>query len=96
MSKSIMQTEKECYICRKLGFDTTRNLEEHHVLHGTANRKIAESDGLKVFLCHYHHRQLHDMGAWDRELQEEAQFKYMEYYGKSIAEFRSRYGKSYL
>lgn len=50
MSKSIMQTKKECYVC-----GTTFNLHSHHVLFGTANRKLAEQDGLKVYLCWEHH-----------------------------------------
>lgn len=50
MSKSIMQTEKQCYIC---GAQT--GLESHHVLAGTANRKVSEKYGLTVWLCHRHH-----------------------------------------
>lgn len=50
MSKSIMQTEKQCYIC---GAQT--GLESHHVLAGVANRKISEKYGFKVWLCHRHH-----------------------------------------
>lgn len=94
--KSIMQTERECYICAKLGFHTYKYLEEHHFIHGVANRRLAEADGLKAFLCKYHHQALHDKGEHDKELQKEAQIRYMEYYGKSEDEFRSRYGKSYL
>jgi hypothetical protein len=30
------------------------------------------------------------------ELKKEAQIRYMEYYEKSVDEFRERYGKSYL
>lgn len=50
MSKSIIQSEKECIVCR-----TTLNLEEHHCIYGTANRKNSEKYGLKVWLCHNHH-----------------------------------------
>ena len=97
MAKSIMQTERECYICAKLGFHTTENLEEHHFLHGTANRRCAEADGLKGFLCHYHHSQVHDTDSeWDKILQKEAQIRYMEYYERSVDEFRERYFKSYI
>ena len=35
LSKSIIQAEKECYICRRwYAVKTTRGLEEHHVLNG--------------------------------------------------------------
>ena len=32
------------------------NLEEHHVMFGTADRKLSEKYGLKVMLCPEHHR----------------------------------------
>lgn len=50
MSRSIVQAEKECWFC---GSRVT--LEEHHIFAGTANRKISEKYGLKVWLCHRHH-----------------------------------------
>lgn len=97
MAKSIMQTERECYICNKLGFTTTRNLEEHHFIPGTAKRSLCEHDGLKAYLCEYHHREVHSANSkWMNALKKEAQTRYMEYYGKSIDEFRKRYDKSYL
>ena len=45
--KSIMQVEKSCYLC---GRKTC--LERHHVMSGTANRKLSEKYGLWVWLCH--------------------------------------------
>lgn len=48
--KSIIQDNRECYICRN------PFTEEHHVYYGTANRKLSEKYGLKVWLCPYHHR----------------------------------------
>lgn len=60
MSKSILQDKRsgECYLCKLLlGIDTPAAYrEEHHVMHGTANRKLSEHYGLKVYLCPYHHR----------------------------------------
>ena len=48
--KSILQSDRVCYICgRPFG------LEMHHILGGTANRKLSEKYGLKVWLCHRHH-----------------------------------------
>lgn len=70
MSKSIMQSVKECYLCRKdaealeytgeLGSD---GLEEHHIMFGTANRQQSEKYGLKVWLCHKHHNEDHGLYA---------------------------------
>lgn len=35
MAKSIIQAEKECYICRRwYNVRTTRGMEEHHVITG--------------------------------------------------------------
>lgn len=96
MQKSIMQNERECYICAKLGFHTYKNLDEHHCIHGFANRKLAERDGLKLYLCRYHHTALHDKGEWDKELQKEAQIRWMEVYERGVDEWISRYGKSFL
>lgn len=60
MSKSIMQDKRggECYLCNLLlGIDTPApNREEHHIMYGTANRRLSEHYGLKVYLCPYHHR----------------------------------------
>ena len=50
-NKSVLQDEKKCFLC-----DTTLNLERHHVLHGTAMRRIADKLGLTVWLCAEHHR----------------------------------------
>ena len=48
--KSILQDEKKCFLC-----GTTLNLERHHVLFGTAMRRIADKLGLTVWLCAEHH-----------------------------------------
>ena len=57
--KSILQTNKECFMCRKLyGEDiglTHDGLEEHHVMFGTADRQISDRYGLTVWLCPSHH-----------------------------------------
>lgn len=49
--KSIIQKEKRCYLC-----GSTVGLEEHHLMHGSSWRKLAERYGLKVWLCGFHHR----------------------------------------
>lgn len=94
--KSIIQKEKKCYVC-----ETTYNLHSHHCLHGTANRKLADQDGLTVYLCYEHHEG--NMGVHsknghelDLELKQLAQKRWMEYYDKTEDDFRQRYGRSYL
>lgn len=58
MAKSILQSDKECYLCRKrYNLRTTRGLEEHHILFGRGRRELSERYGLKVWLCHNHHNE---------------------------------------
>lgn len=58
MAKSILQSERECYLCRKwYNLHTTRGLEEHHILFGRGRRELSERYGLKVWLCHSHHNE---------------------------------------
>ena len=95
MAKSIIQNDRQCYICQQLGFDTP-GTELHHMIHGVANRKCADEAGLTCYLCKYHHARLHDKSEWDKALQQQAQLKWMEYYEKTEEDFRSKFGKSYL
>lgn len=56
--KSIMQDKQAhtCYLCMMLHSDfTEKQTQEHHVIFGTANRKLSEKYGLKVYLCLEHH-----------------------------------------
>lgn len=90
--KSIIHRDNTecCFICGQWATDT------HHCVSGTANRKLADKDGLTVRLCHTCHMNLHDKGNFKRELQRIAQARWMEYYKKSEDEFRERYGRSYI
>ena len=49
--KSILQTEKECYICH-----AQVGLEDHHIFFGVGLRPISERNGFKCWLCQLHHR----------------------------------------
>lgn len=87
--KSIIQAERECYLCGRVD-----SLHVHHCLHGLANRKLADKDGLTVFLCPECHMNLHQRGWHDRELKLLAENAWIEHYG-TREEFMKRYGKSY-
>lgn len=50
MSKSIIQTVKQCWVCESLP------VEKHHCIHGIGKRAKAEKNGLWVWLCPEHHR----------------------------------------
>lgn len=95
MKKSIVKQSKSCYFCgREMG------LERHHICFGSANRKLSEKDGLTVYLCHKHHRMIHDMGNEGRQmdlmLKQAAEYAWLREYGGTIEDFIHRYGKNYL
>lgn len=58
--KSIMHNKADmtCYLCMELHseYSTQTGLEEHHVIYGRGKRVLSEKYGLKVYLCHRHHR----------------------------------------
>lgn len=105
--ESIMPTTKGvCYIC---GIHT--HTESHHIFHGTANRKVAEKEGLKVWLCHECHRNgkyaVHRCRVTDLNLQKDAQavweanyikaYPYEKHAEEAAREaFRQLFGRSYL
>lgn len=61
MSKSIIQENNtECFIC-----GSQYGLERHHVIFGTAGRKLSERYGLTVMLCYEHHRGRHGVHGMD-------------------------------
>ena len=94
MSKSILQTEKCCYLCGSHNW-----IEEHHIF-GGPNRKNSEKHGLKVYLCHWCHNEppngVHHNKDVRLQLQRIAQRKMMETCGLTEDEFRHIFGKSYL
>ena len=91
--KTIMQKEKECYVC-----ESTCNLQEHHILYGTANRKLSEKYGLKVWLCQEHHTGgsgVHFNKDLDLQLKKLAQERFEAVYGANTR-FADVFGKNYL
>lgn len=46
----IQQGDPRCFICGRV-----TELDRHHVMSGTANRKLSEEYGLTVYLCRNHH-----------------------------------------
>lgn len=90
-SKSIMQTERKCYLC---GYDG--RLETHHCMNGRPGRKLSDEYGLTVWLCPDCHRNIHaDYKARER-LKQEAQLTLMKANNWSVDDFRAVFYKSYL
>lgn len=100
MSKSIMQRKDgTCYLCKKLyGGDWNQEVEEHHVMFGTADRKLSEHFGLKVYLCLGHHRNsaeaVHRNKKNDLILKQDAQKIFIETYPDK--DWMEIFGKNYL
>lgn len=94
--KSIITDDDWCFIHRIYLHADIPGTENHHCIHGFANRKLADADGLTVRLCHNCHRLLHDKGYHDKDLQRMAQECWMQENNKTKEDFIKRYGKSYL
>lgn len=92
--KSIMQPEepKQCYLCgRQYG------LQKHHVMSGTANRRLSERYGLVLNLCAQCH--IGDGGAqYERQLnlrlRQEAQEAFEKIYSHDL--WMDIFKKNYL
>ena len=95
-SKSIITDSDECFIHKRFYDLETQGTERHHCLHGFGRRKLADADGLTVYLCEKCHRLLHDKGFHDEDLEQLAEKTWLEHYNKSIEDFIQRYGKNYL
>ncbi len=89
--KSIIQTDKHCYICDACGY-----VEEHHLFYGTANRKLSEKHGLKVYLCYMHHRDTVSGVHFNPELDNRLKRIRQQQKQHSREEFMREFGKNYL
>lgn len=91
---SVLQDVKECYVTHDIN-----GLHKHHCLNG-ANRRLAEEDGLWVWLrWDYHiadspHPTPHNDQETDLFFKRLAQKKYEETHTRE--EFMERYGRNYL
>ncbi len=99
--KSILHDKKDktCYLCLLLYGDISpKQTQEHHCIFGTANRRVAERLGLKVYLCRYHHTEgpeaVHNNAHNARILKIRAQEAYERTHSR--AEWMKEVGKSYL
>lgn len=100
--KSIMHNKKDrtCYLCMMLhGDDSMKSvLQEHHIFGGTANRKLSERYGLKVYLCLDHHltgtEAVHMNAKVAVLLKREGQRAFQKKYADK--DFMKIFGKNYL
>ncbi len=69
-------------------------LDKHHLLPGTGKRRLAEEDGLYIFICRQCHNALH---ADENEVlywRKEGERRYLK--DHTFSEYMDRYGKNYL
>lgn len=93
-SESIVQdlSVERCFVC-----GSTRELELHHIMHGTANRRLATRYKLTCWLCRTHHTGrfgVHSNPELNRRLQMEAQTAFEKTHSHN--EWMKIFGKNYL
>lgn len=99
MMSIIQNNDGRCYLCQLLNEDYgfKHDIEEHHAIFGTAQRKLSERYGLKFYLCAYHHRTgkeaVHNNADAARLLKDIAQRRFDE--GFQNLNFREIFGKNY-
>lgn len=92
--------DRTCYLCILLNGDyaVRSNLQEHHVMSGTANRRLAERWGLKVYLCLQHHTAgsyaVHNNADIQRRLQQKAQEIFEAQYSHQL--WMREFGRNYI
>lgn len=88
--KSIMQSEKKCFLCRR-----EDGLDVHHCIEGSYRDQSTEY-GLTIWLCRKCHRRLHDNEGDMKEIRRLAQLKAMSYYKWTDEDFRNIFGRSFI
>lgn len=90
--KSILQDEKECYICGN------PECFDHHIYGGKKNRSVSEKNGFKIYLCLNHHTNgkfaIHNNKETDNYYKKICQEKYEQEHSRE--EFMKLIGRNYL
>lgn len=91
---SILQQNKCCLVC-----GTNKDIHIHEVFFGR-NRQKSIEDGCCVYLCGMHHnlsnKGIHFNKNLDTKVKKLMEGKWLEYYNKTIDDFRKRYYCNYL
>ena len=88
----IVECMDNCFVCG------SPYVEVHHIMYGTANRKLSDKYGLVVPLCQEHHTGstgVHFKRSLDLCLKKLAQEKFDDLYGANTS-FKEVFGKNYL
>ncbi len=90
-----------CIMRPDVRWSTTRFPNSHrHEIFGGANRHKSIEDGLVIFLTPEDHNMgdngIHKNREFDLYAKRKAQIRWMEFYGKTVEQFRKRYGRNWL
>ena len=96
-----MRKEEFCIMKPDVRWRTERFEGSHrHEVFGGANRWKSIEDGLVIFLRPEEHNLgdngIHKNREFDLYAKRKAQARWMEFYGKTVEQFRARYGRNYL
>ena len=88
---SIVQdlSEERCFRC-----GSTANLDLHHIMHGTANRRWSSKYGLLCWMCRPCHQLVHCDVLENKRLQRVAQIAFEKAYSRKL--WMEVFGKNYL
>lgn len=93
MRDSILQSSRECWFCGRVD-----GLERHHIYGGNPNRRISETNGFVVWLCHDHHNEppygVHFNREMSLALKRECQTAFEKTHSRE--EFMRLIGRNYL
>lgn len=94
MTTSIVQdlSVERCFVCGSM-----RELELHHIMHGTANRRLSTRYHLTCWLCWTHHRSwrgVHHNAELDNKVKQAAQTAFEKTHSRQ--EWMKIFGKNYL
>ena len=96
-----MRKDEFCILKPDVRWSTKRFEGSHrHEVFGGSNRHKSIEDGLVIFLKPEDHNMgnngIHKNREFDLYAKRKAQARWMEFYGKTVEQFRKRYGKSWL
>ena len=80
-----------CFICGRCA-----DVHRHHLIGGTANRRISDRYGLIVNLCLECHEQAHRDAELADKLHRYAERKWLDENGGTIEDFIQLFGRNYL
>ena len=83
---------RECFLCGC----TTDRIERHHLIGGTANRRLSDRYGLVVDLCRRCHRLAHSDNETRILLHQYGEKLFMDQQNATVEDFIRVFGKNYL